>query len=125
MFKLIDVTKELPKHQQEVIVATNENLHMWYDEHYNEFRDSEIFKPSVKTRFGKPDGPKRPKPRCLGCGKEYELDETIYLSFGRGCGKSLLRLRKVIEHNCCSQECATRVVEALYNSMKDDDGELK
>ena len=43
MFKLIDVTKELPKHRQEVIVATNEKipryLHMWYDEHYNEFRD--------------------------------------------------------------------------------------
>ena len=77
----------------------------------------EIFKSSLKSRFEEHEEPKKPTLRCLCCGKEYEPDETIYLSFGRGCGKSLLRLRKVIEHNCCSQECATRVVKALYDLM--------
>ena len=111
----------------------------------NDFYD-EFFKETVKSRFPENERTKKifisilntpiedritnervPKEQnfklklhCVCCGKEFEPDESAVLMCGRGCGKSLLRLQKIIEMNCCSKECAVRVVEALYDSMRGD-----
>ena len=57
------------------------------------------------------------KLHCVCCGKEFEPDESTVFMCGRGCGKSLLRLQKIIEMNCCSKECAVKTIQALYNAM--------
>ena len=56
--------------------------------------------------------------RCICCGKEFEpteLQENLKILYGRGDGKTVLHLCKMMEYRTCSPKCAAHVSKLVYD----------
>lgn len=56
--------------------------------------------------------------RCLCCGKEFEPTESqvnYQILYGRGNGKTILHLCKILEYRTCSPKCAAYISKLVYD----------
>lgn len=55
------------------------------------------------------------KLRCMCCGREFETEEPNrnIIIMGRGNGKTIMLVKRMIKENCCSETCCAKMWEEL------------